>query len=51
MQFLLSIALGIFAGIKLDGWINTGFPLFVWLFPLIIIAAIIIKIIKETGKK
>jgi len=51
LQMLLSIALGIYLGIKTDEWLQFSFPLLVWLFPLLIIAAIIIKIIKETGKK
>ncbi|MDQ2719683.1 MAG: AtpZ/AtpI family protein [Bacteroidota bacterium] len=51
MQFLLSIALGIFIGIKADGWFKLSFPLLVWLLPLLIIIGIIIKIIKDTNKK
>ncbi|MEO6136436.1 MAG: AtpZ/AtpI family protein [Ginsengibacter sp.] len=51
MQFLVSIALGIFLGVKADGWLQISFPLLTWLFPLLIIAGILIKIINETGKK
>jgi len=51
MQFLLSIALGIFIGLKSDNWLNFSFPLLVWLLPLLIIIALTIKIIKDTSKK
>ena len=51
MQFLLSIALGIFIGMKSDEWLHFSFPLLVWILPLLIIAGLIIKIIKDTDKK
>ncbi|MEP7233025.1 MAG: hypothetical protein ABI691_22385 [Ginsengibacter sp.] len=51
MQFLIAIALGVFLGLKADGWLKISIPLLVWLFPLIIISAIIFKLIKETSTK
>ncbi|MEO8764255.1 MAG: AtpZ/AtpI family protein [Ginsengibacter sp.] len=51
MQFLISIGLCVFLGMKADKWLNISIPLLVWLLPLLIITAIIVKIIKETGKK
>jgi hypothetical protein len=51
MQFLASIAIGIFVGIKADNWLNFSFPLLVWLLPLLIIISLTIKIIKDTSKK
>ncbi|HSV11843.1 MAG TPA: hypothetical protein VLI68_13800 [Hanamia sp.] len=50
-QFLVSISVGIFIGIKVDEWLNFSFPLLVWLLPLLIIAGLILKIIKDTSKK
>lgn len=50
-QFLVAIGLGIFFGLKLDEWLHFSFPLLVWLFPLLIIVGLIIKIIKDTSKK
>mgnify|MGYP001554828572 FL=1 len=50
-QFLIAIALGIFAGLKIDEWLKFSFPLLVWLLPLLIIIGMIIKIIKDTDKK
>jgi uncharacterized membrane protein YbjE (DUF340 family) len=51
MQFLGSIAIGIFIGLKADKWLNFSFPLLVWLMPLLIIIGLTIKIIKDTSKK
>jgi hypothetical protein len=51
MQFLVSIALGIFIGMKMDEWLHFSFPLLVWIMPLLIITGLIIKIIKDTNKK
>ncbi len=51
MQFLVSIALGIFIGSKIDKWLKFSFPLLVWLLPLLIIIGIIVKIIKDTDRK
>ena len=50
-QFLVSIAIGIFIGLKLDDWLNFSFPLLVWLMPLLIIIGLTIKIVKDTSKK
>jgi len=51
MQFLLSIGLCVFLGIKADRWLKISIPLLVWLLPLLVIIGIIIKIVKETGKR
>lgn len=50
-QFLVAIAIGVFAGIKIDEWLKFKMPLAVWLLPLLIITAVIIKIIKDTTIK
>jgi chromate transport protein ChrA len=51
MQFLISIGLAVFIGMKVDKWLHMSMPLLVWLLPLVVIVAIIIKIIKDTSKK
>jgi F0F1-type ATP synthase assembly protein I len=51
MQFLVSIGLGVFIGLKTDKWLHISIPLLVWLLPLLVITGIILKIIKETAKK
>lgn len=50
-QFLISIGLALYAGLKADEWLKISFPLLVWLLPLLIIVGIIIKMVIETGKK
>jgi hypothetical protein len=50
-QFMVSIGLGIFIGLKLDAWLNISFPLLVWVLPLLLIVGIIVKIIIETSEK
>lgn len=50
-QFLVSIGVGVFIGIKADAWMHISFPLMVWLLPLLIITGLIIKIIKDTSEK
>jgi uncharacterized membrane protein YbjE (DUF340 family) len=51
MQFLVSIGLGVFIGLKTDEWLHFSFPLLVWLLPLLMIIGITIKIIKDTTQK
>lgn len=50
-QFLFGIGIFLYAGIKVDHWLSLQTPVASWLFPLIFITAIIIKIIIETNKK
>lgn len=49
-QFLIGLGLFMFAGYKLDEWMQFSSPLTIWIFPLIFIIAVIIKIILETQK-
>ena len=51
MQFLVSIGLCVFIGLKVDKWLHVSIPFLVWLLPLMVITGIIFKIIKETAKK
>ena len=50
-QLLVAIGIAVYAGFYLDKWINTGFPLFLWLLPLAVIAAMIFKAVKDTSNK
>ena len=50
-QFLIGIGLCVYGGIHIDRWLNTRFPLAVWLLPLLLITGVIISIIRDTGKK
>jgi chromate transport protein ChrA len=51
MEFFAAISLSIFLGFKIDKWLNAGFPLSVWLLPVLIIIGIIIKVFKDTSRK
>lgn len=50
-QFLVSIGIGVFLGLKIDQWCKFSMPLIVWILPLLIIIGLIVGIIKETSKK
>ena len=50
-QIMLSLALGVFIGIKLDKWLSFKTPLLVWILPLLILIAMIWQVIKDTSKK
>lgn len=50
-QFIVSLALGVYAGYWLDHRIKLSFPLLVWVLPLLIIVALMVRVIKDTLKK
>jgi hypothetical protein len=50
-QFLVVIGLMVFIGLKADEYLKVSFPIFVWLLPLLIIAGLIIKAIRDTSNK
>ena len=49
-QFLAGIGIGVFVGLKIDGWLNFKLPLLVWILPLLIIIGFIVKLVKATSK-
>jgi hypothetical protein len=51
MQLLVSLGLAVFAGYKADQWLNVGFPILVWVLPLIVLFLLIYKLIRETSQK
>ncbi|MEO8112249.1 MAG: AtpZ/AtpI family protein [Ginsengibacter sp.] len=50
-QFLVSIGLGVFMGLKIDQWTSISFPLFVWLLPLLVISGMLYVFIKDTSTR
>jgi len=48
-QMLISLGIAVFIGIKADKWLKLSFPILSWLLPLLVLAGIIYRIIKETG--
>ena len=50
-QFLVGIGLFVFIGMKVDQWLKINTPLAVWVLPLLLIVAVIVKIVKDTAQK
>lgn len=50
-QFLVVIGLMVFIGLKADEYLKVSFPIFVWVLPLLIIAGLIFKVIRDTSNK
>jgi hypothetical protein len=50
-QFLVAIAVAVYAGSVLDNTLAIRKPFSIWLLPLLLITAIIIKIIRDTSTK
>ncbi len=50
LQMLAIILLGVFGGVKLDEWINTGFPVFTVILSILSVIAAIYVVIKDLLK-
>jgi hypothetical protein len=50
-QMLVSLGIAVFIGLRADKWLKLSFPILSWVLPLLVMAAIIYQIIKETGPK
>ena len=50
-QFLVGIGLFVFLGMKIDEWLKLPAPVAVWVLPLLLIAVVTIRIIKDTAQK
>lgn len=50
-QFLIGIGLAVFGGMKIDEWLKFKSPVAVWVLPLLLIIAVIVKAIKDTANK
>lgn len=50
-QLIIGLGLAVFLGMKTDEWLHFKMPLAVWLLPLVVIAALIYKVIKDTAPK
>jgi|GEM_PF-515102 len=51
MQLLAGLALAVYAGFWADRWIIPGIPVLIWLLPLLVIIATIVKAVKDTSGK
>jgi hypothetical protein len=50
-QFMVAIGIAVYAGLQTDKWLKLKMPLTVWVLPLLVIVAMIVKIIKDTAQK
>jgi hypothetical protein len=50
-QVMAGLALAVFIGLRLDKWIKPGIPVFIWLLPLLVLIATLIKAVKDTSGK
>jgi hypothetical protein len=50
-QFLAVIGVMVFIGLKADQYLDVSFPIFIWLLPLLIIAGLIVKAVRDTSNK
>jgi len=51
IQLITALCIAVFGGLKADEWLKLAFPLLVWILPLMVIIALMIKLIKDTSKK
>ncbi len=49
-QILAALAIGVFAGLKLDKWLHTS-PLLACVLPLLILSLLFYKLYRETSRK
>ncbi len=49
-QLLAALAIGVFAGLKLDKWLHTS-PLLACVLPLLILSLLFYKLYRETSRK
>jgi len=50
-QLIAGIAIFVYLGMQVDKWMNTKTPLMVWIFPLLVIIAMMIKVIRDTTNR
>jgi Putative F0F1-ATPase subunit Ca2+/Mg2+ transporter len=48
-QMMAGLGIAVFIGIKADKWVRLSFPVFTWLLPLLVLAGMLYRIVKETG--
>lgn len=50
-QLMAGLALAVFIGFNLDKWVKPGIPVFIWVLPLLVLIAMIVKVVKDTSRK
>lgn len=51
IQLAVGVALGLWLGSYIDKKIGAKFPLFVWILPLVLLAAMLVQIVREFSDK
>lgn len=49
-QLFVALGLSVYLGIKVDHWARLGTPVATWLLPLLVLVAILIRLVRDTGK-
>src|SRR5687767_11891996 len=50
-QIFVALGISVFAGYKADRWLNSPFPVLVWVLPLLVLSLMLYKLIRETTKQ
>jgi uncharacterized membrane protein YjgN (DUF898 family) len=50
-QIFVGLGLAVFAGLKADKWLKISAPLLVVVLPVLVLAGILYKIVRETSKQ
>jgi F0F1-type ATP synthase assembly protein I len=50
-QLAAALIIGVLLGMWIDKQINIGFPILIWLLPLVILIGMLIKVVKDTSTK
>lgn len=50
-QLAAGLGLAVYIGYWVDGKINLGIPILIWLLPLLLLIGMMIKVVKDTSKK
>ena len=50
-QLIAGIAIFVYLGMLADKGLKTSMPLLVWIFPLLVIIAMMVKVIRDTSNK
>ncbi len=50
-QLAVALVLAVYAGMWLDKQTGIHFPILIWLLPLVILIAMLIKVVRDTTKK
>ena len=50
-QLAAALLLAVFAGKWLDKYTGIGFPILIWLLPLLVLIVLLVKVVRDTSKK